>query len=130
MSLKVKEFSFYKLSPEEKIKVLEKLRKLMEQHEEVLLVVVYGSFLKNYPFRDIDVAVYVVGEVDPLDYKLKLDSELSDEISYPVDSKVLNEAPPWFVRKVLREGEVLLEKAPLIVEKLYLKALDEGADHS
>lgn len=126
MSLKVKEFSFYKLSPEEKVKVLEKLRKLMEQHEEVLLVVVYGSFLKNYPFRDIDVAVYVVGEVDPLDYKLKLDSELSDEIGYPVDSKVLNEAPPWFVRKVLHEGKVLLEKVPLIVEKLYLKALDEG----
>ena len=126
LELEIKErFRFYELPWNGKKKVLGRLGVELSRHEEILLAVVYGSFLKNYPFRDIDVAVYVRGEVDPLDYKFSLDEELSDKLGYPIDTRVLNDAPPWFVRKVLKEGIMVLEKAPLLLEKLLLKAIDE-----
>jgi len=118
-------FRFYSLSPQEKEGLLEKLREELSRHEEIKLAVVFGSFLKDYPFRDIDVAVYVVGGADPLDYKLGLEEELERKIGYPIDIAVLNEAPPWFVRKVLREGRALFTRHPLLLERLYLKAIDE-----
>ena len=118
-------FRFYSLTPREREELLERLREELCNRDEVKLAVVFGSFLKDYPFRDIDVAVYVTGSIDPLDYKLRLEEELERKIGYPVDIVILNEAPPWFVRKVLKEGRTLFTKQPLLLERLYLKAIDE-----
>ena len=63
--------------------------------------------------------------VDPLHYTLDLEGMLEEALGYPVDVKLLNEAPAWFIKRVLEEGEVLLDRARN-VERLYLKALDEG----
>jgi len=118
-------FRFFKLKPQEREGLLEKLRKELSEREEVQLAIVYGSFLKGYPFRDIDVAVYVAAEGDLLDYKLRLEEELEEKLGYPIDVAVLNEAPPWFAEKVLRKGQPLLTRQPLLLEKLLLKAVDE-----
>jgi len=118
-------FRFFRLKPQEREGLLEKLRKELSEREEVQLAIVYGSFLKGYPFRDIDVAVYVAAEGDLLDYKLRLEEELEEKLGYPIDVAVLNEAPPWFAEKVLREGQLLLTRQPLLLEKLLLKAVDE-----
>ncbi|MGB9717841.1 MAG: nucleotidyltransferase domain-containing protein [Thermoproteota archaeon] len=121
-------FRFYRISKGEKERVAEVLKRVLYGRGETALAVLYGSFLKDYPFRDIDVAVYVVGEgLDPLDYELSLEAELSEKLGYNTDVKVLNDAPPWFVKKALREGVILIEKIPLLNEKLYLKAVDEEA---
>lgn len=128
MSLEVEErekFRFFRLSEEEREKVSEGLMKLVEAHSEVRLAVLFGSFTRNEPFRDVDLAVYVAGVADALDYKFRLDEELSGKLRIPVDVKVLNEAPAWFTLKVLREGKVILERDGGLFEKIYLKALDE-----
>jgi len=128
MSLELEErecFRFFRLSSQEKEVLIEKLREVLDRHGEVMLAVVFGSFLKDYPFRDIDIAVYIVGVEDSLDYKLRLEEELEEVIDYPIDVVVLNEAPPWFVKKVLNEGRPIVVKQPLLLEKLYLKAIDE-----
>ncbi len=65
-------FRFYELSREEKNRVLKKLRELLSKHTEIVLAIVFGSFLKDYPFRDIDIAIYVVGNSDALDLKFEL----------------------------------------------------------
>jgi len=118
-------FRFFRLKPQEREELLGKLRRELEKHEEVRLAILYGSFLKGYPFRDVDVAVYVAAEGDLLDYKLKLEEELEEKLGYPIDVAVLNEAPLWFAEKVLREGQPLLSRHPLLLEKLLLKAVDE-----
>ena len=63
--------------------------------------------------------------MDFLDYKFTSERELEKLVGLPVDVRVLSEALPWFIKKVLEEGRVLLERTPLIVEELYLRALDE-----
>jgi len=128
MSLELEErerFRFFRLGPQEKEVLIKKLRDELSKRREVVLAVVFGSFLKDYPFRDIDVAVYAVPLEDSLDYKLRLEDELEKVIGYPIDIAVLNEAPPWFVKKVLEEGRPIVVKQPLLLEKLYLKAVDE-----
>lgn len=128
LELEAKErFRFYNLNPEAKEKVLEALKKKLSELGDVTLAVVYGSFIKNYPFRDIDISVYIVGKCDYLDKKLELDTMLSELVNYPVDVRILNEAPPWFTKKVLEEGRVLVEKTPYLTERLYLKAVNEDA---
>ena len=118
-------FRFYELEPREKERIFNELKMMLSGYGEVLLAVIYGSFLKNYPLRDIDVALYICGEDDPLDYKFRLDKVLSERLGYPVDVRILNNAPSWFILEVLENGKVLVDKVPGIVEKLYKKALDE-----
>lgn len=69
----------------------------------------------------MDIAVYAVTNKDLLDYKLDLEEELERRMGYPIDVAILNEAPSWFVK----EGKILLTRQSLLLEKLYLKAIDE-----
>ncbi|WP_456454066.1 nucleotidyltransferase domain-containing protein, partial [Thermococcus sp.] len=63
----------------------------------------HGSFLSG-PFRDIDIAVYTDGERDVF-YEL----ELEERLGFPVDVRVLNNAPISFRFKVLK-GELLFSR--------------------
>ncbi len=73
----------------------------------------------------MDVALYVKDVADMLDYKLRLDEELSDNLGYKADVQILNYAPHYFVLNVLRNGVILLEKVHGLFASLYLRALDE-----
>ena len=95
----------------ERRRILEKLKRMLEGRGEVILAVVYGSFTKGGEFRDVDLAVYLKPGVDPLRYALDLEGMLEEALGYPVDVKPLNEAPAWFIKRVLEEGEVLLDRA-------------------
>ena len=121
----MKKFKFYEIDPEKKKKIIDKLRKILERSRGVLLAAIYGSFLKDYPFRDIDIALYTDPSVDPLNYKLVLEKELSEKIGYPVDVKILNHAPAWFTLEVFESGRILVDKLE-IAEKIYKRALDEA----
>ncbi len=117
-------------------KLLGVIAKHLECRSEVILAVAYGSFIGDKPFRDIDIAVYSAGVEDAIGYELLLERGLSNLTGYPVDVRLLNSAPPWFTKKVLGEGMVLTARKPFIVERLYLKAIDEeqvlirGREHS
>ncbi len=97
------------------------IRQLLETKEEILFAYLHGSFLWGKGYRDIDVAVYVdpsrVG--DFLEYELRLSIELEVSLGFPVDVKVLNNAPPAFRYRVL-EGEPLVIKD----EKAWLEFYD------
>ena len=117
-------FKFYEVKPEKKKKIINKLKKILEERREILLAVIYGSFLQNYPFRDIDIALYVNQEEDLLNYKFTLEKELSEKIGYPVDVRILNNAPAWFTLEVFENGEILIDTLGN-AEKIYKKALNE-----
>jgi len=118
---------FHQLDRKARRRLIERLRDALSRYDFILLAVVHGSILRDHPFRDVDVAVYTGGDVDPLDCKLRLDEELSKNLGYPVDVRVLDDAPHWFTLNVLEIGEVLLERVQGLVEGLYKKALDERA---
>lgn len=102
----------------EKRAVVDKLRKALYEHGEVVLAILHGSFLRDTSPRGVDVAIYARGCPAVLGLKLKLGEELSELTGLPVDVKVLNDAPSWFMKKVLEDGLVIVNKAPSILEGL------------
>ena len=105
-------FKRYKISPEERIEVIEKITVFLEKEEVVLFAYIYGSFCEEDGFNDIDVAVYVdettVKKEAFFDYQLGLAVRLERELKrYPVDCRALNIAPLSFRFSVITRGDLL-----------------------
>nr|WP_157868160.1 nucleotidyltransferase domain-containing protein [Pyrococcus abyssi] len=99
---------FYELPKERKKEIISKLRKALVKKDEVLFAYLHGSFLDDGPFRDIDVAVYVVKTVGRF-YEMELEEELSRLVGFPVDVRILNDAPVTFRFRAIG-GELLFSK--------------------
>ncbi len=134
MSLRILEdrrkFEFHRLSPEERVRVLRLLSKVLEHRVEVLLAVVFGGFIKSEVFRDVDIAVFTGYRVPynrVEEYEEELSRGLENLIKLPVDVKVIDYAPPWFRAKAL-DGVVLIEREPALAVRLKFKSLQEVRD--
>ena len=97
----------YSIGEHEKGEITRLIKKFLMGREEVLFAYLHGSFLSG-PFRDIDIAVYIDGERDVF-YELELEGELEERLGFPVDVRVLNNAPISFRFKVLK-GELLFSR--------------------
>ncbi|WP_051276629.1 nucleotidyltransferase domain-containing protein [Desulfovirgula thermocuniculi] len=73
------------------------LQHLLAKRREIIFAYLFGSFIAEPFFRDIDIGIYLQEDVVPrekaLDYELSLGAELEQEIRYPVDVKVLKLRP-------------------------------------
>jgi len=117
---------WFELGPEEREEAAKKLAEALRREERVALAFLFGSFLEGV-FRDVDVAVYLSGEVDLLDaaaYAEELSSRLTSLVGLPVDVVVLNSAPTWLRRRAL-SGRELVVKDELLYAALWANALDE-----
>ncbi len=100
------------LKMEEKKRVIGKISDFLKAREDILFAYIYGSFVSQEAFNDIDVGIYVSlkGHRSPLDTELDLEAELENIVLIPVDVRVLNHAPLSFVYNVLRERIVIVDK--------------------
>jgi predicted nucleotidyltransferase len=82
----------------------------LAQHPEIMVIVLYGSFLNRETFCDIDLALLVDERRLPpesfLDYELDRLEELSRLSKFPLDIRVVNRAPVLF-RYAVTQGRVL-----------------------
>jgi len=112
---------YYRATSREKENILNKIKAYVSCKEEILIAIVYGSFIRRDFFRDIDLAVYTGGLIlDPLRFESMLCLDLSKIAKVPVDAKVIDDAPVRFKLKILSEGIVIYEKKAGIYA-LYLK---------
>lgn len=97
----------------------EALKAHLATREEIRFALLYGSAAESDSFRDVDVGVFVdrtaVSEAQELDYAFALAAELEKVVPYPVDVRVINDAPLPFRYNVSR-GEPI---AGLDEEALY-----------
>ena len=103
---------FFSVDPYRKKKVIREIVEILRGMPEILFAYVHGSFLKDR-FRDVDVAVYLGGNYDKksiLKEELKLEELLEREIEYPVDVRVLNNAPLSFRFNVIKHGELIFSR--------------------
>lgn len=105
-----------KLNKEEKQSILLRIKKLLEEDTNVVLAYLYGSFLKDEGFNDIDVAVYLNDEHfktedEIFKYELNLSAKVTLNLEkFEVDIKALNIAPLSFKFKVITSGNLLFTK--------------------
>ena len=115
--------------------ILDALQEAVEAEPDVVFAYVYGSFLEDRPFHDIDVAVYldVADEQEMGGFALELAADLERSLSQkcdqtlPVDVRVLNQAPLGFRYHVFR-GKLLFSRDEVLrtqeVERTVSRYLD------
>jgi hypothetical protein len=104
------EFRYYKLSAEEKARLLDFLRKRLEGIDDIIFAYVHGGFLERSFFRDVDVAVWISDVEKAFYYTVDFSAKLEVEAGFPVDLHVLNEAPLPFKHHVFTTGMLLFSK--------------------
>ena len=102
----------FSLNKEQKELVITRLTSQMEEMPEIILAFLYGSFLDEGPFGDLDLALFVnpscpaAGDKS-LEYELKTEMLLENTTGLPVDVRVLNQAPQPFRYSVIKNGRLL-----------------------
>ena len=105
--------TIYRLSSPEKQKVIRRLAEEIQSHEEVAFAYLYGTFIEDMPFHDVDVGIYLsgTGERHAGIFAVELASKLTRLLELEVDVRVLNFAPVSFAYHVIC-GQVLFERSP------------------
>ena len=101
----------YRAEAAEREHVVHVLTAALEAEPDVEFAWLHGSFLGGGGFHDIDVGVHLNAAADvrsrrALDLGLRLDRD----VGFPVDVRVLNDAPVTFLFHVFREGRLLLSR--------------------
>jgi hypothetical protein len=97
--------------------IIDRLKHFFAAKPEVVLVYVYGSFLRREDWRDLDVAVLIERGApdapDPFNQGLRLAAELEEFLGRPrveVDLRMLNEASLAFQYEVIKTGELVVRR--------------------
>ena len=108
-----------------------RLAKDLEIRREVVLALLHGSFARDEPFRDIDVAVWFDPARLPKDERfrsaLHLSVHLGPILGHPVDVRVLNDAPLSFRYHALA-GIPLVVRDEAFLDELRARTWDEYLD--
>lgn len=89
---------------------------VLGRFEQVEFAYLFGSFVQETEFKDIDVAICASSlPASPLArFKLamKIGRALERQLHprFEVDVRLMNEAPPWFQAEVLRTGKLLFAR--------------------
>jgi len=104
----------YTLTKSEKEKIIKEISSdLFQGHSEILTVYIFGSFISMQSFSDIDIGIVTAMDLrQPLAFELELENRLEKTIKYPVDIRVLNQAPLSFSQNVFRTGRIIIDKDP------------------
>ena len=101
----------HQAEPAERERVTGTLFAALEAEPDLEFAWLHGSFVGGGGFHDVDVGVHLKAAADvrsrrAVDLGLRLDREAG----FPVDVRVLNDAPVTFLFHVFREGRLLLSR--------------------
>lgn len=101
------------MSQESRDRLLGELSAALVDDPGIRFAVVYGSFLDQDAFRDVDLGIWTTNSADPrLD--MKLAASLSSALGVPFDVRRLNDAPVPFLYRALRGRIVLVRDEELL----------------
>jgi hypothetical protein len=104
----------HSLQTDEKEKLVTEISFYLEKNfKEIVAVYLYGSFVTNLFFSDIDLGILTKNDFErTLNFELDLENKLEKIVKYSVDVRVLNRAPLSFSQNVIRQRKVILDKDP------------------
>lgn len=101
----------FRAGPDERERIERTLVSVLESEPDLEFAWLHGSFLVADKFRDIDIGVHLSAPVEVRSQRgLELSVRLDQEIGFPIDVRVLNDAPVTFLFHVFREGRLLLSR--------------------
>ncbi len=105
----------------DKQKILDLLKETLLQDNRIIFAYVYGSFVNEQSFRDIDVGIYAKNsEENPFVLSADIKTQLSylfkeegiDLSADHFDIQIINHAPFTFLKRVFKEGILLVDHDP------------------
>ena len=101
---------YFHISADEKMEIVDNLKGCIENQQNISFCYVHGSFLTDNHFKDIDIAVYIGNHPSSLlRAELELETELASAVErYPVDVRILNNAPLSFRYNVIKHGQPIV----------------------
>jgi len=105
----------------EKEKLLKLLKEGLAKDERVIFAYIYGSFVKEQSFRDIDIGIYIKNsEENPFVISSDIKTQLSragkrentDITADRFDVQIINHTPFTFLKRVSKEGILLVDRDP------------------
>lgn len=118
-------------SKREKITTI--LTKVLNSEKCVTFAYLYGSFVTDNFFRDIDIFIYINEDEDFFVYPVNVKEKLFDAVAklgidtFVVDSfdvRIINNAPYDIMIDILREGRLVVDKEPDI-RKDYIERISD-----
>lgn len=95
-----------RLDAETRESLSDKLKEALFSHQRIIFAYIFGSFIHEETFRDIDLAIFTNGETG-FELESDLSMQLSEAVGFDVEVRALNDAPLSFQMAVLREGKLL-----------------------
>ena len=101
----------YSVTEEEYKQIVHQLQETLRGEENIAFAYLHGSFVEKRNFADLDIAVFLhkVPESNIVFYELALEHSLGKIFPYPVEVRILNNAPPSFCYLVLKKGIILVD---------------------
>ena len=85
----------------------------MRHCKKMVAVSLFGSFVTDKPFSDIDIGILLrESNRKTLNAELDIESQLEKIIKYPMDVRILNTTPLSFVRNVIKNGRLIIDIDP------------------
>ena len=101
--------------------ILNLIREVLIKDDRLVFAFAYGSFVTEESFRDIDIGIYVKNkEENPFIISSDIKTQLShlakkeglNLTADHFDVKVINDAPFTFLKRVFKEGVLLIDNDP------------------
>lgn len=103
------------LNISEKKKIINRIRGMLLKRKEIEFSILFGSFLQELPFKDIDVGIFLnkdyLEKINKIDYIIDLGIYIEDRIKgFYFDIVILNELNSSFLYHVFKEGKLLFAR--------------------
>jgi len=111
--------------------LIEKLKKVLEADDDVILVYLFGSYAqgKVHPLSDVDIAVLLKENVDFFEKKLDLMEIISRTLlTDEIDLVILNEASLGLLFEIFNKGKVLVNKDENVRIEFLLRSVKKYID--
>ena len=113
---------YFYLEKKAKEDILNQITSILKRKTEVVFAYCHGTFLaeNKIKFRDIDIALYLKDDFkkETFNYEQEIADLLEKKIKYPVDVKVLNVTPFYFLNNVFRTGKLLFSRNDFLLAEL------------
>jgi len=104
----------YTISKSQKVRIADNISSYLEENlEGITTAYLFGSFVTDAPFSDIDLGVLIKNDlVKAIFFEFELENRLEKIFKHTVDVRILNRAPLSFCQNVIRRGKVILDRDP------------------
>lgn len=98
----------------EKKVIIERISSRLSKQKKIVFAYIFGSFVLEKNFHDIDIGIFIANKkgINPLNFELRKENEINSLVHFPVDVRIINDAPISFVYHVIKDGLLIKDDAP------------------